>query len=62
MRKDALPQESMHQQLLTYMERSLTQVLMRQQDRLFEKVNINFGISGVSGVREWISQTRCKIN
>jgi hypothetical protein len=51
----------MRRQVLTYTEKSLTQVSMRRQDRLFEKADINSGIIGVSGVREWISQTRCKI-
>ena len=52
----------MRQQVLTYMEKSLTQVSMRQQDRLFEKADIKSRIIGVSSVREWISQTCCEIN
>jgi hypothetical protein len=51
----------MHRQVLTNTEKSLTQVLMRQQDRLFEKADINSGIIGVSCVKEWISQTLCEI-
>ena len=51
----------MCRQVLTYTEKSLTQVLMRQQDRLFEKADINSRIIGVSSVKEWISQTLCEI-
>jgi hypothetical protein len=51
----------MRRQVLTYTEKSLTQVSISRQDRLFEKVDIYSGIIGVSGVREWISQTLCEI-
>ena len=46
---------------LTYMEKSLTQDSMHRQDLLFEKAAIIFQTSwniGVSGVYDWISQTR----
>ena len=48
--------------VLTYTEKSLTQVSMHRQDRLFEKADIKSWIIGVFGVWEWISQTRSAIN
>ena len=47
-----MSQESLRRHVLTYTEKSLTQVLMRRQDCFFEKADINSRIIGVSEVRE----------